>query len=195
MSEEASGLLRRVCLASERLVEAHLRRQAEEAASLLPLHPLPPSYAMRARETPASPFSQMSVGFLPNCEVAARGTLAAVMAGVIQIFYPHTLEFFIIAVAILCEGRNVGETLQLARYSLLGSIMGVSIGWVCVAVGLIGPEEARRFTTLAAFFLVTMGIGYMRQPTVERKIFLATLVLGVRPPTPPLLLARAMERC
>ena len=61
------------------------------------------TFAMRPRERPASALASINVRFFANCEVAARGALAAMLASVLHVLAPHDLVVLIVAVSILCE--------------------------------------------------------------------------------------------
>ena len=159
-------------LTSEQLVEEHVRRHEASAPPLSDL-------GMRPREQPTTALANIDVRFFLHIELAARGAFAAMLAGLLHVLYPSKLVVLIMAVAILCEGANLGQSLMLCWNSMLGVLIAAPLAWVCVAAGLLGPEEVRQSATLAVFGVLAASVGYLKLHPVARKVCLGSFSLGV----------------
>ena len=146
---------------SEQLVEQTVRRYESDR------HAMPLSdAAMRPREQPA--LSRVSVTFTARCEIALRGAVAAVAAGVMHALHPNPLTVLIVAVSILCSSANIGTTLRLCTHSVVGCALTLPLAWLMLCVSSLEPAGSRPLAATGVIGAVAVPIGYARLPVVAR---------------------------
>ena len=121
----------------------------------------------------------MSVTFTARCEIALRGTLAAVAAGVMHALHPNPLTVLIVAVSILCSSANIGTTLRLCTHSVVGCALTLPLAWLMLCVSSLEPAGSRPLAATGVIGAVAVPIGYARLPVVARKIGVGVLCLSV----------------
>ena len=114
-----------------------------------------------------------------HLEVAARTAVAALLVGIMHLFYPHPASFLAEVSAILGSAGTMGQTLELGAQLCLAAVSTIPLAGAVLAPAQLLDPSARPLLVLPLCALLSGGIAFTSIPPVVRKTLLALTSAGL----------------